>query len=153
MLYQLLEQILLDESVSINDINDAIDNHKRIIINYHSKGEDVATGARVIEVYAYGLTKAGNSVIRAFQPFGDTTTKVPSWKFFRLDRISAWKDTGQIFSSPASDYYHGLGEFNPNDDRSMSIVYKIAKIKKPTTKAITMIIKGSINAIIDSVAF
>ena len=125
MLTELLQEILLTESVSVNDIDDAMDNHKRVIINYHSKGEDIATGARVIEVYAYGLTKAGNPVIRAFQPFGDTTSKVPSWKFFRLDRISAWEDTKQTFNRPASEIYRGLGDFNPNDDRTMSVVYKI----------------------------
>ena len=125
MLGYLLEQIL-NESVSMDDINDAIDNHKRVIINYHTKGEDFATGARVIEVYAYGLTKAGNPVIRAFEPYGDTTTRVPRWKFFRLDRISTWKPTEQIFSRPASFYYKGLGEFNTDGDESMSTVYKIA---------------------------
>lgn len=126
MFNKLLEQIL-KESVSMNDINDAIDNHHRVIINYHSKGEDIATGARVIEVYAYGLTKAGNPVIRAFEPYGDTRTRVPSWKFFRLDRISSWKPTQQKFSRPASFYYKGLGEFNPEGDNTMSSVYKIAK--------------------------
>jgi hypothetical protein len=125
MLTELLQEVLLRESVSVNDIDDAMDNHKRVIINYHSRGEDIATGARVIEVYAYGLTKAGNPVIRAFQPYGDTTSKVPSWKFFRLDRISAWKETGQTFSRPASDIYKGLGDFNPYDDKTMSVVYKI----------------------------
>ena len=122
----LLEQIL-NENVSMNDINDAIDNHKRVIINYHTKGEDNATGARVIEVYAYGLTKAGNPVIRAFEPYGDTTTRVPRWKFFRLDRISYWKPTKQTFNRPASFFHKGLGEFNPEDDLTMSTVYKIAK--------------------------
>ena len=126
MLSELLQEILLTESVSVNDIDDAMDNHKRVIINYHSNGEDVATGARVIEVYAYGLTKAGNPVIRAFQPFGDTTSRVPSWKFFRLDRISAWKETNQRFNRPASEIYRGLGDFNPDDDKTMSVVYKIA---------------------------
>lgn len=125
---QLVEYIkLLTESVSIGEVNNAIDTHTRILINYHSKGEDIASGARIIEVYAYGLTKAGNPVIRAFQPYGDTTTTVPSWKFFRLDRISFWKNTGQKFSRPASDYYKGLGEFNPYGDKTMSTVYKIAK--------------------------
>ena len=34
MLAELLENILLNESVSVSEIDDAIDNHKRIIINY-----------------------------------------------------------------------------------------------------------------------
>lgn len=134
MLSELLQEILLTESVSVNDIDDAIDNHKRIVINYHSNGEDVATGARVIEVYAYGLTKSGNPVIRAFQPYGDTTSRVPSWKFFRLDRISAWKETNQRFSQPASDIYKGLGDFNPDDDLTMSTVYKIATFGNEVSK-------------------
>lgn len=120
---------LITESVSTDDIMDAIDNHKRVIINYHSKGEDYNTGPRVVEVYAYGLTKAGNPVIRGFQPMGDTTTKVPSWKFFRIDRISGWKPTKQTFLRPASFYYKGLGEFNPDGDETMSVVYKIADFR------------------------
>lgn len=143
MLSELLQEILLTESVSVNDIDDAMDNHKRVIINYHSNGEDVATGARVIEVYAYGLTKAGNPVIRAFQPFGDTTSRVPSWKFFRLDRISAWKETNQRFSRPASEIYKGLGDFNPDDDRTMSTVYKIATFGDETIQ--TSSSKGNTN--------
>ena len=50
--------MLITESVSIEDVNSAIDNHERIIVNYHTNGEDKNTGARVIEVYAYGVSKA-----------------------------------------------------------------------------------------------
>lgn len=127
MLRELLEQILLEESVTEDDVNNVINNHNRVIINYQSDGKDDANGARVIEVYAYGLTKAGNPVIRAFQPYGDTTSKVPSWKMFRLDRITDWKETDQKFTEPASDVYKGLGEFNPNGDRTMAVVYKVAQ--------------------------
>ncbi|MBP5457490.1 MAG: hypothetical protein J6Y37_13440 [Paludibacteraceae bacterium] len=137
MIGRLLREIL-DESVSVADIDDALSNHKRVLINYHTDGADDATGARIIEVYAYGLTKAGNPVIRAFQPYGDTTTRVPSWKFFRIDRISAWKDTGQVFTRPASDLYKGLGEFNPNGDETMSTVYKVASFNKGGTKPTTV---------------
>lgn len=125
LLGKLLAEILLEESVNGQDISDAIDKHERVIINYHSKGKDEATGPRVVEVYAYGLTKAGNPVIRAFQPYGDTTSKVPSWKLFRVDRIDGWETTGQKFTQPASDYYQGAGEFNPNGDKTMSVVYKV----------------------------
>ena len=126
LLEDIISRILLKESVSVSDVEEAIDKHKRVIINYHSKGEDNNTGARVIEVYAYGLTKAGNPVIRSFQPYGDTTSRVPSWKFFRLDRISDWKPTQQTFDRSADFYYKNLGEFNPNGDETMSVVYKIA---------------------------
>lgn len=127
LLEKIYNKIILEESVDISDIDDALDNHKRVIINYHTKGEDKNTGARVAEVYAYGLTKAGNPVIRVFQPYGDTTTRVPNWKFMRLDRISGWEVTKQTFDTPASERYPGLGDFNPNGDETMSIVYKVAK--------------------------
>lgn len=127
ILKDIIKKIMLQESVSISDVNDALDNHKRVIINYHTKGENKATGARVVELYAYGLTKAGNPVIRCFEPYGDSTSRVPAWKFFRLDRISNWKETNQTFDRPASFFYKGLGDFNPNDDETMSVVYKIAK--------------------------
>lgn len=127
LLERIYNSLLLTESVGIDEVNDALDNHKRVIINYRSKGEDKNTGARVIEVYAYGLTKAGNPCIRAFQPYGDTTSRVPSWKFFRLDRIIEWKPTEQTFDRPADFYYKNLGNFNPNGDETMSVVYKVAK--------------------------
>ena len=123
----ILNEMLIVESASVEDVDSAIDKHERIIVNYHTKGEDKHTGARVIEVYAYGLTKAGNPCIRVFQPYGASTTTVPNWKFMRLDRISAWKPTGQIFTRPADFYYKNLGNFNPNGDDTMSVVYKIAK--------------------------
>lgn len=127
LLERIYNSLLLTESVGVDEVNDALDNHKRVIINYRSKGEDKNTGARVIEVYAYGLTKAGNPCIRAFQPYGDTTSRVPSWKFFRLDRIIEWKPTEQTFDRPADFYYKNLGNFNPNGDETMSVVYKVAK--------------------------
>lgn len=125
-LNDILRQVL-SESVSVSNVNDAIDKKYQVEIVYHSKGEDEAIGPRVIEVYAYGLTKAGNPVIRAFQPYGDTTTSIPNWKFFRLDRISKWKPTNRYFTKPASDYYNNVGAFNQNGDNSMSVVYNIAR--------------------------
>lgn len=127
LLEYIYKKLTLNESVSEDEVNDAIDNHKRVIINYHTKGEDKNTGARVAEVYAYGLTYGGNPVIRVFQPYGDTTTRVPGWKFMRLDRISAWQTTEQTFDTPANERYPGLGDFNSFGDRTMSVVYKVAK--------------------------
>ena len=130
MLINEIYKDLLIEDVSVNKVNDAIDNTYEVMINYHSNGEDIATGERIIHPVAYGLTKAGNPVIRAFQPYGDTTSKVPSWKFFRLDRITYWKSIyNKTFKEPPG-MYNAEGDFNPSGDKSMSIVYKIADFNK-----------------------
>ena len=116
----------LNESEVTNDmIVRVMDEHRRVIISYHSNGEDNNTGPRLIEIYAYGVTTAGNPVIRAFQPYGDTTSYAPNWKYFLLNRISSWKDTGQTFDTPPEERYPGVGKFNPDNDKTMAYVYKI----------------------------
>lgn len=115
-----MEKILLRESASVENVTRAMDNHAMVIINYHSDGKDNNTGSRVIEPIAYGLTKAGNPVIRAFQPFGDTTSITPGWKFFRLDRISYWEETNRKFELPDPKY----GEINTSGDNTMAVVIK-----------------------------
>lgn len=123
---EILSPMLLTESVDVSMVSDAIKNRYRVVINYVGDPEHgIADGIRTIEVYAYGLTKAGNPVIRAYQPYGDTVTTTPNWKFFRLDRITSWKQTYSLIQRPAP-------KFNPDGDRSMSQVYLIADFSKPT---------------------
>jgi len=109
----------IKKSINVDNINKAIDNKIRIKIFYRGD-KNIAAGQRTIEVYAYGLSSAGNQVMRAFQLAGDTQTEMPDWKLFRVDRISRWVETTQRFDQPRP-------KFNPNGDRSMSTVYKIAK--------------------------
>jgi hypothetical protein len=109
----------IKKSINVDNINKAIDNKIRIKIFYRGD-KNIAAGQRTIEVYAYGLSSAGNQVMRAFQLAGDTQTEMPDWKLFRVDRISRWVETNQRFDQPRPN-------FNPNGDRSMSTVYKIAK--------------------------
>lgn len=121
---RLLEEALLMEGVAtVSAVNDAIDNLQQVEIRYNSGGEPVATGRRIIYPVAYGLTKSGNPVVRAFEPYGDTKTKVPAWKFFRLDRIKKWRTLDKTFKGQE------LNGFNENGDETMSIVYNIANIK------------------------
>lgn len=117
----LLQKKLLNESASVENVTRAMDNHSKVIINYHTKGKNEHTGTRVIEPVAYGLTKAGNPVIRAYQPYGDTTTKIPGWKFFRLDRISYWEETTSKFDK-VPDF--NVDELNADGDETMSVVIK-----------------------------
>ena len=50
LLEKIFNKILLEESLGNGNIEDAIDdaieNHKRVIISYHTNGEDFNTGAR-----------------------------------------------------------------------------------------------------------
>lgn len=126
---RLLEEAFINESIAtVSNVNDAINNLTQVEIRYNSGGEPVATGRRIIYPVAYGLTKSGNPVIRAFEPYGDTKTKVPAWKFFRLDRIKRWRPLKKTFKGEV------LNGFNENGDESMSIVYNIADIKgRPKT--------------------
>ena len=129
LLYEIIKE-LLQEDVSVEEVNDAINNTYEVEINYHSNGDNIATGRRIIQPVAYGLTKSGNPVIRAFQPYGDTTTSIPAWKIFRMDRIRNCKHLKlKIFSEPPGTY-SADGIFNPNGDKTMSTVYTIAKFNK-----------------------
>lgn len=120
LLREIYNKLVLLENASITSINDAIDGKYQVVINYEGDpSHGIAPGKRVIEVYAYGLTMAGNPCIRAFQPYGDTASKVPNWKMFRIDRIKSWQPTYKLITSPAP-------KFNPDGDRGMSIVYSIA---------------------------
>jgi hypothetical protein len=126
LLLEIYNKIILNENVSIDSITDSIKNKYEVVLNYEGDPtHGVAPGIRVADIYAYGLSKAGNPVIRAYQPYGDTASSVPNWKFFRIDRITSWKPTYKLLTKPASG-------FNPNGDRSMSTVYSIADFSSET---------------------
>ena len=124
----LLQKILLRESATPEQICKAIDNHSYVIINYHTDGKDDNTGSRVIIPVAYGLTKASNPVVRAYQPFGDSTTMAKRWKYFRLDRISYWEETKKKFyRDDIPDAAANIGDFNENGDDLMQVVNYVVK--------------------------
>lgn len=117
-LFEKIVSELLVEEVQIGRVNDAINNTYEVKINYQSENDN-ASGERIIQPVAYGLSKTGNPVIRAFQPFGDTETSVPAWKFFLLSGIQSWKPMRKNhFSEPP--------QFNRSGDKTMSVVYNIA---------------------------
>ena len=121
---------ILNESVEQNKIIDAIKKRYEVRVNYKADDDTKGGGERIIQPVAYGLSKSGNPVVRAFQPFGDTKTKVPHWKLFRLDKFESWKPLkNRKFVKPPVFPYESEGEFNPNGDKSMSEVYIIADFK------------------------
>ena len=132
----LLQEVLLRESATPEQVCKAIDNHSYVIINYHTDGADEDTGSRVIIPVAYGLTSSSNPVLRAYQPMGDTTSMIKRWKFFRLDRISYWEETKKKFHEddlPSSA--DNVGMFNPNGDNTMQVVNHIVSFANKTNAA------------------
>lgn len=126
-LYNIFEKLIL-EDVNRSEVIKAIDSRYRVNIDYMGD-EETESGKRTIEVYAFGLSKSGNLVIRAYQGFGKTTTVIPGWKMFRLDRINRWEPINikkGIFNSPISDRTN-VPDFNPNGDKMMSTVYKVVQ--------------------------
>lgn len=128
-LYSIFSELIL-EAVGKPRIAKSIDKHQVVTIYY--KGDDtINAGFRDIEVYTLGISKAGNTIIRAWQRRGVTDTEVPGWKIFRTDKITSWipkKD--KFFSKPISSRKKGVPKFNPTGDKSMARVDKIAKFKK-----------------------
>jgi hypothetical protein len=136
-LYNLLEDIILEEiektkgllteSVSDQEINDAIKNKYNVNIlydDYPDATPSVPPSKRYIQVYNFAETKAGNKAIRAFQIFGGskTTPKEGAWKIFRLDRIRGWFPTKMKFTKPVSDLSPSIPTYNKNGDAAMSRV-------------------------------
>lgn len=123
MFYGLLEEILKESVASVDEITAVMDDHAKILVTYKpvTQGREHATGTRLIGVFAYGQTKAGNDCIRVFEYAGDTATFVPGWKLLRLDQLLSWKRTGQFFNEPPDK------KFNSEGDKSMSVVFKVTQ--------------------------
>jgi len=113
---------VLTEEANIEGVTDAIKKRYEVEIDYDSNdGNPKGKGKRLIQPVALGHSKAGNLVVRAFEPYGDTETSVPHWKFFRLDRIKNWKGykKRRFTEPPVDNMRDSLGHYNPNGDGSM----------------------------------
>lgn len=145
---EIVRSVLMENTQpTINNINDAINGLNPVEIRYTAVDKNnKAVGRRIIYPVAYGLTKAGNPVVRAFEPYGDTHTKVPAWKFFLVNGIKQWRCLKKKTFKGEK-----LEGFNKDGDLSMSIVYNIANIDgkpkefKPTTVKTDAITKSDIN--------
>lgn len=115
-------EVITEGYVTPNMVINIMNNRQRVSIWYDA-GDGQGVGKRTIDIYAYGLSKAGNRVIRAFQPFGDTKTKKPAWKFFIIDKITKMEPTNYKIYSPISDLSTDIPKWNPNGDKTMSTVY------------------------------
>lgn len=119
-LYNTLNTLIL-EVASRDQVFDAIKNKRVCVINYNGD-EPGGKGLRVIEPVAFGLSKKGNAVLRAWDREGASHTAykgekpLPGWRLFRLDKMEFIRPTQETFDTPKPDY-------NPNGDKSMERVF------------------------------
>ena len=124
-LYEILQKVL-NESVGSNEVSDVIKGHNYVDITYTDEDSN-APGRRLIQPYAYGLSMAGNEILRAFQIEGDTLRGEPKWKTFRLDRITSWNPRKQTFNIPPPMQGYNSPDYNSNGDGSMTKIFIQAK--------------------------
>ena len=116
---------LINEIASMDDLTRAIKN-RRVLVIYYDGDDPGGKGLREIEPVALGVSLAGNPVLRAWDREGAShraylnKKPLPSWRFFRLDKILSQKPTGEIYSIVRPNY-------NSNGDKSMSKVFITAK--------------------------
>lgn len=119
-LYNTFNQLIL-EVASRDQIFNAI-RDRRVCVIYYEGDEPGGRGLRVIEPVAFGLSKKGNAVLRAWDREGASHTAylgkkpLPSWRFFRVDKINFIRPTQETFDTPRPNY-------NPNGDKSMERMF------------------------------
>lgn len=119
-LYNTLNALIL-EVASRDQVSDAIKN-RRVCAIYYNGDEPGGKGLRVIEPVAFGLSKKGNAVLRAWDREGASHTAykgekpLPGWRLFRLDKMDFIRPTQETFDTPRPNY-------NPTGDNSMERVF------------------------------
>lgn len=122
---------LITEGASIDDIKKSIE-QKQVCSIYYEGDEPGGRGLREIEPVALGRSKAGNLVLRGWDRTGASHTAykgeqpLPSWRLFRVDKITMLKPTRENFTQAQPGY-------NFNGDKSMTQVIVIAKFDNTTT--------------------
>ena len=123
-LYTSLKSLIL-EAANMDVIIKSIKDKQIVTINYDGD-EPGGKGLRTIEPVCVGYSKKGNPVLRAWDYEGAShkaykgEKPLPSWRFFRLDRIISYIPTRDKFSTAKPGY-------NPRGDKSMIKVIINAK--------------------------
>ncbi len=92
-------------------ISEAI--HKKRIIQFSYSDAEGNVHQRLVEPYAYGLTKQGHEAVRCYQVGGSSESKLPTWKLFLVDRMAGLVITDKTFEGSAPGYAHGDRGLNP----------------------------------------
>jgi predicted DNA-binding transcriptional regulator YafY len=116
---------ILVEIASADDIQRAIKQKQVVLLNYDGDLPG-GKGLREVEPVCYGVSKAGNRVVRIWDREGASHTAttgeqpLPGWRLLRADKILMFKPTGENFTTARPGY-------NFNGDKSMTQVIVNAK--------------------------
>jgi len=116
---------LLVENANKEEVIRSI-NEKRIVVIKYDSEEPEGKGFRKIEPVAFGRSKSGNMIIRAYQVAGKSLSYVtkntpkPGWRTFRIDKILTFDVQNATFNKKRPGY-------NTKGDRDMTNIITIAK--------------------------
>ena len=125
----ILNEAINAVNVGMDDINQAIDSKRCVIIDYNDETKHPAIGDRLVEIYVFGLSKAGNPMFRAFQYDGVTKKGIPQWKTFRLDRVTKWELTDETFDEEPRKRKFLVKQYKSND-KLFSNIYNYVSFDK-----------------------
>ena len=115
-------------SVDNNLIYDSIFNHNVVMLRYDDESGEGCTTYRQVLICEYGITRKGNTAIRAYEYSGSTHTNdispLPEWRTFLIKRIINIKPTPQGLFQPITQ---APPKFNPNpikDRDDFQVIWK-----------------------------
>lgn len=117
------KSFILKEDVQVDKISGAIAGMHPVIMRYDDNKGGTGKNKRIIYPVAYGISTAGNPVVRAYQKQGSSKTSSPSWKLFRLDRMKNWRVITSKTFNPSD-----LVGFRSDGDEQIATLYSIAPI-------------------------
>lgn len=91
------DDITVQKTVVSNDIPSLLHNRVITMMSYNDEKPHPHTAFRQVAIVAYGITKAGNTAIRAYEMFGDSRSaaegvgQIPDYRLFLIKRIQSLK--------------------------------------------------------------
>lgn len=91
------DNITVQKTIVSDDIPSLLHNRVVTMLSYNDEQPQPHTAFRQVAIVAYGITKAGNTAIRAYEMFGDSrsaadgTGVIPDYRLFLIKRIQSLK--------------------------------------------------------------
>lgn len=142
-----LYKVILNENSLVSKIEKGIDRGDIVVIDYDPEDDDpdkqtLGKGRRVVIPFTFGVSKAGNKVVRCWQLSGKSRTpngdgrdplkNIAGWRMFRVDRIKSWNRSARTLDRAFVEALdpnekNQIRKYNPQD-KDMTTIYKSSTI-------------------------